>query len=148
MTAPRLCCRKAAPSSSAPHRQRCAVNPDLRRVEWPCMGAVLASVRVKHQFRECREPRAHAKMLDVNAMWSVIMNRLLYVPIRTESTHHLVSRNSMTTILLCLLGLAVLFVLSWTYPWVNLLIVSLVNLCTFLLVLSWLDAKSVRACHS
>ncbi len=76
------------------------------------------------------------------------MNRLLYVPVRSESTHYFVSRKLITTILYFLVGSTVLFALSWTYLWANLLILSVVNLCTFFLILSWLDAKSVRAFHS
>lgn len=70
------------------------------------------------------------------------MNRLLYVPIRTERAtrlHRL--RGSATSTLLWTGALLVLFALSCSYLWANLVIVALINFGAFLSILLWLETR-------
>lgn len=73
------------------------------------------------------------------------MNRLLYVRMPTERTNRSVLRNCSAGSVSFFIGLVLLLMLGCTYLWANLLVVGLVNLFGFLVLLWWLDAKSVRA---
>lgn len=73
------------------------------------------------------------------------MNRLLLVPMnRKRKRFSSLLNGSNTTAFLALTCLALLFVLSCSYLWANMLVVSVLNFCAFLLVLTWLETNNAR----